>query len=73
MSWGVNTSRRWDESGRDLMPRRMQNCIALLIPCNRFNGVISTNPRRHQTSDDAVEEAIVANDYTFTEAGERFG
>lgn len=25
------------------------------------------------TSDDAVDEAIVANDYTFTEAGERFG
>ncbi len=25
------------------------------------------------TSDEAVDEAIVANDYTFTEAGERFG
>lgn len=27
----------------------------------------------YSTSDEAVDEAIVANDYTFTEAGERFG
>ena len=27
----------------------------------------------HLTSDDAVDEAIVANGYTFTEAGRRFG
>ena len=25
------------------------------------------------TSDDAVDEAIIANDYTFTETGHRFG
>lgn len=27
----------------------------------------------HLTSDEAIDEAIAANDYTFTEAGRRFG
>ena len=29
--------------------------------------------REPRTSDDAVEESLRANDYTFTEAGRRFG
>ena len=27
----------------------------------------------HLTSDDAIEDGIIANEYTFTEAGRRFG
>jgi hypothetical protein len=64
---------RYSPTSRDMTPAAEDAVIEALRDLARWLYRQLEQEYEHQTSDEAVDEAIIANEYSFTAAGRRFG